>query len=190
MKTISPDYLAEQRRLHEASYGSSAHYWLGHVLELCDIFGIKSVLDYGAGKGTLGKYLKPFGVHYTPFDPATFPTRPSGFYDMTVCLDVLEHIEEDYLDAVFTDIRDHTAKVFFANVATRPSSKTLSDGRNAHICLHDYEWWRPYFKNGWTGGRVRQQQGAFDIVVIRTPPPAGYRPVPREQIDRLRGNLP
>lgn len=188
MKTISPSYLSEQRRLHEKAYGSSAHYWLGHVLELCEIFDIKSVLDYGAGKGTLGKYLPKFGVEYTPYDPVTFPKRPEGFFDMTVCLDVMEHIEEGFVGNVFDDIRNHTAKVFFANVATRPSKKTLSDGSNAHVCLHGYDWWRDHFKRGWIGGRTRQQDGAFDIVVIRKPPPVGHHPVSREQIDRLRGN--
>lgn len=189
MKTISPAYLDEQRRLHDAPYGSSAHYWLGHVLELCEIFEIRTVLDYGAGKGTLGPYLTRFGIEYTPYDPATFPKRPEGFHDLTVCLDVLEHVEEAYLNNVFEDIRNHTGKVFFSNVATRPSTKVLSDGRNAHLIQKDYEWWRPRFKDGWIGGRTRQHPGAFDVVVIRKPPPSGYQPVPREQIDRLRGNF-
>lgn len=189
MKLISPDYLKEQRTLHAKAYGSSGHYWLGHVLELCEIIQAKTVLDYGAGKGTLGPYLKRYGLKYTPYDPVTFPTRPTGLFDLVVCLDVLEHIEERYVDEVFKDLRDFTSMALFANVSTRPSSKSLSDGRNAHICLHDYEWWKPRFKTGWTSGRTRQQDGSFDCVVFRKPPPVGVRPVAREMIDRLRGNI-
>lgn len=190
MRTISAAYLAEQERLHQTGYGSSGHYWLGHVLELCTIFGLTSVLDYGAGKATLGRFLPAYGIAYTPYDPVTFPQRPQGLFDLTVCLDVLEHIEEGFLDNVFRDIRQHTSKVFFANVATRPSTKSLSDGRNAHLIQQGYDWWKPRFKDGWRGGRIRQQEGAFDIVVLRKHPPEGIAPVTHDQIDRLRGNLP
>lgn len=188
-KIISPGYLAEQRTLHETSYGSSGHYWLGHVLELCEVFKLGSVLDYGAGKATLGNYLKGYGINYRAYDPVTYPDRPKGQFDLVVCLDVLEHVEEAYLPAVFEDFRSMTAKVLFANVCTRPSSKTLSDGRNAHITQHDYDWWKPHFLTGFYGIRTRQHHDGFDITLSRDPAPPGVKPVSRRQIEILRGHL-
>lgn len=187
MDTISNGYQKEQRDLHEGPYGSSGHYWLGHVLELCDIFDCKSVLDYGAGKGTLRPYLERYGIDYTPYDPATFPKKPKGQYDLTVCLDVLEHIEPDRVEAVMSEIHSHTAKVFFAVVSTRPSSKDLKDGRNAHLIQQPYEWWRDnHFSKGWKGGRTRQREGEFEVTFIRAPSPNGVR-ILRDQINKLRG---
>lgn len=184
--TISSDYQAEQRRLHDGPYGSSGHYWLGHILEIAEIFQCKSVLDYGCGKATLAPYITRYGLSYTGYDPATRPKKPKGYHDLTVCLDVLEHIEPEHIGAVFQELHAHTAKVLFAVVSTRASSKTLEDGRNAHLIVEPYEWWRPYFTRGWKGARTRQRDDEFEIVVVRNPSPNGVR-VPRSMIQEIRG---
>ena len=166
--TISEDYRAQNAELHQRpGYGSSGHLWLGHVLELCEAVNARSLIDYGCGKGTLGRYLKPFGIKYTPYDPATFPKRPKEPADIVVALDVLEHIEPDTLNNVLDDMHALGTKLFFAVVSTRPATKTLQDGRNAHLIVEDWWWWKKHLHNHgtrWRGVRTRQHADYFDFV--------------------------
>jgi hypothetical protein len=186
---ISHTYRQENETLHEGKgYGSSGHLWLGHILELAEVVNASSLIDYGAGKGTLGKYLSKFGIDYTPYDPATFPKVPTKPADMVVCLDVLEHIEPDKLGAVLDHMHSLTTTLFFANVSTRPATKTLSDGRNAHLIVEDWPWWKQHLHRGGTfkSIRVRQHADHFDFVGM---PTHEGRKIARHMIQRIRGKL-
>ncbi len=185
--TISPKYHSENARLHEnRAYGSSGHYWLGHVLELADLVNARSLIDYGAGKGTLGKYVERYGIEYRPYDPVTFPKKPTRAADLLVALDVLEHIEPNHLPGVLEEMLSFTGKLMFCVVSTRPAGKTLSDGRNAHLIVEDYEWWKKQLDTAtrWRGVRTRQGHDHFSYV--GTP---RVRPIPSNQIKTLRGEL-
>jgi 2-polyprenyl-3-methyl-5-hydroxy-6-metoxy-1,4-benzoquinol methylase len=60
-----------------------------------------------------------------------------------VCTDVLEHVETvEILGTVLTHLRQLARKAVLLVVATRPSNKTLADGRNAHLLQHEEAWWR------------------------------------------------
>lgn len=166
---ISKSYLKDNANLHsKPGYGSSGHLWLGHVLELAEQFECKTVLDYGAGKATLGPYIERYGLEYTPYDPVTFPERPSKPDDMVVCLDVLEHIEPVCLPDVLKDIHTLSNTLVFFVVSTRPSTKTLKNGQNAHLIIKPWARWRGFLsksKGGlWEAVRVRQHPDYFDFV--------------------------
>lgn len=186
MKVISKGYRKQNEELHEAKgYGSSGHLWLGHILEIADATGARSVLDYGAGKATLGPYIERYGLSYTPYDPATHPAMPTGLFDLVVCLDVLEHIEPDMLDTVLRHMYSLTGGVLFAVVSTRPSSKTLSDGRNAHLITEEWPFWRQHLHDGpyWRGVRTREHHDHFSYVGRAMAP----RGIPKSAIQKLRG---
>ena len=68
---------------------------------------------------------------------------------MVACIDVLEHIEPEYLQGVFDHLQDLTEVILFATVHTGPAGKTLSDGRNAHLTQQPMEWWLPHFMERW-----------------------------------------
>lgn len=80
---------------------------------------------------------------YYPYDPA-FPEygdpRPA---ELVCCIDVLEHIEPEYLDAVMEGLHKITYKLGFFSIATAPAKKILSDGRNAHLIQKPAAWWLP-----------------------------------------------
>lgn len=135
------EYAEQQLALHATrpDYGANAHRWCDQVLQLCQQLNTRDVLDYGAGKGTLGKGL-PFPiVQYDPF-VAEFAAEPTPS-DLVACLDVLEHIEPDCLSDVLAHLAVCTRQVLFAEIATRPASKFLADGRNAHLIVQDGNWW-------------------------------------------------
>jgi hypothetical protein len=47
------------------------------------------------------------------------------------------------VNAVLIDLRAITQKLGFFTIATGPSKKVLSDGRNAHLIQKPSSWWLP-----------------------------------------------
>lgn len=105
-----------------------------------------SVLDYGTGKGLLVERLRrelPGSIKVTGYDPAVedWSSRPESPSDIVTCLDVLEHVEIDSIDATLQDIRSLTKLFCYVVIDLQPAVKRLADGRNAHILLAPPEWW-------------------------------------------------
>lgn len=118
----------------------------------------KSLLDYGAGKGSA--YRSPFtspteevfpniqtfwGINNVAcYEPAyvEFNTLPTGKFDAVVCTDVLEHCPEEDMRWIVEEIFSFATKFVYANVACRPARKTLPNGENAHSTIKPVEWWR------------------------------------------------
>jgi hypothetical protein len=146
-QTISAGYLAQQRELHRnPTYGMASLSFAPIVKELMARYNVRSLSDYGAGKQNLLRGLKDLGVTgfgYFPYDPV-FPEygepKPA---DLVCCIDVLEHIELEYLDAVLDDLRTITIKRGFYSVHCNPAMKFLPDGRNAHLIQQPASWWLP-----------------------------------------------
>jgi len=147
MDLISPAYLGEQRILHARpeGYGGKGDKWAQPVLQLARELGAGSILDYGCGQGTLMaaiRLTRTVGVRLAEYDPAVADkSELPTFADLVVATDVLEHIEPDRLTWVLEHLRTLARVAVFVVIATRPSNKTLSDGRNAHLILEDDAWW-------------------------------------------------
>lgn len=145
MTLISEDYRSQQEQMHTKEYGGtqSNTLWPMIAQTLAD-YGAVDVLDYGAGKGHLGINLLTSGWpgDYTPYDPgvAEFSETPQP-HDFLCCIDVLEHIEPDCLDAVLADLKRVTKRAGFISVHLKPAKKTLPDGRNAHLIQKPAMWW-------------------------------------------------
>lgn len=144
---ISKGYVEEQKILHARpnGYGGKGDKWAGGVANLITDLRATSVLDYGCGQGALIKALRPIvsgAVRLDEYDPA-IPGKdgPPEFADLVVCTDVLEHIEPDKLPSVLAHLQLLARTAVFVVIATRPSNKTLSDGRNAHLIIEPDGWW-------------------------------------------------
>lgn len=116
------------------------------VSSIVERLGISNLLDYGCGANcNLAKNLKVKSkLTYQAYDPAV--PRFSGTpvpSEMVACIDVLEHIEPEYLEGVLDDLARLTQGVCFASIHTGPAIKVLSDGRNAHLTQQPMEWWVP-----------------------------------------------
>lgn len=138
---ITPQYKTLNERLHSTrpDYGISGQKWAGMVARVADAMKTTSILDYGSGKGTLGKALGRPISEYDPCIPGK-ESRPAPAA-LVVCTDVLEHIEPDCLDAVLDDLTALTLVKGFFVIATRPAKKFLEDGRNAHLIQQNIKWW-------------------------------------------------
>jgi len=134
--------------MHEnPNYGVASVGYAPLVAQIIEQLGAKELLDYGAGKGRLGialrEHLKrPLTIyHYDPAVPEwSAPAAPCRF---VACIDVLEHIEPQYLDNVLDDLRRVTIGAGVITVETVPALKILPDGRNAHLIQQPPEWWLP-----------------------------------------------
>jgi 2-polyprenyl-3-methyl-5-hydroxy-6-metoxy-1,4-benzoquinol methylase len=140
-QVISSDYVAQNRELHDknSSYGVSVMRHLDTIKKLYEKIEARSLLDYGCGKGLLAKNLD-FPIW--EYDPAIVEKsanpRPA---DLVVCVDVLEHIEPEYLNSVLEDIRRCVKKVGYLVISTIPAKKFLPDGRNTHLIQENKDWW-------------------------------------------------
>lgn len=138
---FSPEYKALQEKFHidRPDYGISGRRYADQVFNVAKQLQTRDVLDYGCGKCTLANAM-PFRIQsYDPFIPE-YAARPNPA-DLVVCTDVMEHVESEHVTAVLNDIRSLARKAAFFQIATRDASKTLPDGRNAHLVVKPAAWW-------------------------------------------------
>jgi hypothetical protein len=166
---ISEPYRKLQEELHEkGGYGVASIKYAPIVTEVINRLQVTHLLDYGCGKMmNLYKHIKPTAkLTYQAYDPGVpdLSGRPVPA-QMVACIDVLEHIEPEHLEAVLDDLKALTEIVLFATVHTGPAGKFLSDGRNAHINQKPMSWWAPKFLERWDlqTVQVRDEKSFFII---------------------------
>jgi len=114
----------------------------------------KSILDYGSGKSdfynTMYELFPNHQFVINQYEPARpeFSMDPE-ISDMTVCVDVLEHIEPDKLDNVLDHIYNKTNKIFYFKVCLLPSHGTFEDGTNLHLIIQPKEFWLEKLEKQW-----------------------------------------
>lgn len=145
---ISDSYKALNKQLHteKAEYGADAQKDAAGVVNFARKTGARVILDFGCGKGSLKPAIAAIAPELTvlEFDPAiegkdTLPTQP---VDLIAAMDVMEHIEPEFLTAVLESMCDLKPRLVIMKIALTPAQKTLPDGRNAHILLKPSAWWR------------------------------------------------
>jgi hypothetical protein len=144
---ISDAYRLEQQALHETgTYGTASIGYAPLVSEILNKLEVSHLLDYGCGSLiNLYKHITPKKkLTYQAYDPGVpdYAEEPVPA-EMVCCIDVLEHIEPDFLDSVLDDLQRLTEVVLFCTVHTGPAMKHLSDGRNAHLTQEPMSWWLP-----------------------------------------------
>lgn len=169
---ISDGYRQQQQWLHEnTDYGVASIKYAPLVTQVIDRLEISHLLDYGCGaKMNLIKHIKPKAkLTYQGYDPGV-PDLASAPVpaQMVACIDVLEHIEPEFLDNVLDHIASLTEAVAFLTVHTGPAGKTLPDGRNAHINQQPMDYWLPKLMQRFELQTV-QQTNAHAFYVIGFP---------------------
>ena len=113
-----------------------------------DKLELDTILDFGCGSNlSLTETLKPKRpITYQGYDigVAEYSSDPDPA-QMVACIDVLEHIEPEYLEQTLDLLEELTEVVLFASVHMGPAGKTLDDGRNAHLTQKPMTWWFPKF---------------------------------------------
>jgi hypothetical protein len=140
------------------------------VSQIVERLGISHLLDYGCGSlCNLAKHLKVKSkLTYQAYDPGVprFAKSPVPA-EMVACIDVLEHIEPEFLESVLDHLASLTQGVAFMSVHTGPAIKFLSDGRNAHLTQQPMSWWLPKVWDRWDIQTV-QVTGEHGFFVVGT----------------------
>ena len=135
----------EDENLYE---GSATTLHKESIKQGLEISNSKSILDYGCGKGI--QYFKEdihtnyfFGIMPSLYDPAVkqYSQLPEGTFDAVISTDVLEHIEEENLDDVISEIYSKADKFVNLGICNSPADSILPDGRNAHVTQKELDWW-------------------------------------------------
>lgn len=128
-------------------------YFLGYTLlnfqetiqNVLDFHQVNTILDYGCGKAEPYKNGKaPWADKTKLYDPfvAEYSTLPDGPFDAVICSDVLEHVPEDKVSQVLSEILDRATKCVFITFCNRPAKKELPiTGGNVHITQRPKQWW-------------------------------------------------
>lgn len=138
---ISKEYKEQLLELRRGRrWGASAHKHASKVLSFAEEVGAKSVLDYGAGEQTLKDVVD---LEYYAYDPAVpeIDKRPLPECDIVVALDVLEHVEPIYTQAVLEDIWKQARFGVLLYIPIKEACAILPDGRNAHINIQSPQEW-------------------------------------------------
>ncbi len=145
----------ESRNYKNAYDGSSTLGFIKSIKKIIEKNSINSLLDYGCGKAILYenefkigeekiKSLKKYwGIKTNLYDPAykKFSELPKGKFDLTISIDVMEHIPETDIDWVLEEIFSITNKFIFFNVACFEANALLPNGQNAHTLVKKPKWW-------------------------------------------------
>ncbi|TSE36208.1 methyltransferase domain-containing protein [Tepidimonas charontis] len=165
---ISDEYRQQQQLLHQnPNYGVASVAFAPLVTEIINTLSVKSLLDYGAGKGRLAQHINPkHPIRYTFYDPAI----PEWSHlpppdEMVACIDVLEHIEPDRLDSVLNHLKSLVLRVGFFTIHTGPAAKTLPDGRNAHLIQMPPRWWLSQLMERFELQRFQRTDSGFWVIV-------------------------
>lgn len=165
MQLLSDAYRQEQAALHaKGNYGTASLLYGELVSGLVEKTGARTLLDYGCGSMQNLKTVLNCDVMYLGYDPAVPAFSAKVPSDLVVCIDVLEHIEPEYLESVLDDLQQLTKGWAFMTVHTGKARKTLSDGRNAHLIQQPASWWLPKFFARWDLRSFVATQEGFQVL--------------------------
>ena len=176
--------LTEATKFHSVNESN----WIGealaeykhNVFNLIKENNIKTILDYGCGKAKFHSILfnnkkvpgSPMGVDITPYDPAIakFANKPTGKYDLVLCVDVMEHVQEDKVEEVLKDIFTFSNRIFLT-ITCYPATQVLLNGKNAHYTIKEPDWWKE---------KLKPYDGSY-ISIFQTKPDRGGKTINKEE---------
>jgi len=145
-KVCSEKHAKRLRKLHarDPNFGVIGHLWAEKIAMLMRDGQCETILDYGCGRSDLVPAvvvalhaMNMPCVKRQEYDPATAPGTPEPA-DFVSCIDVLEHVEVDKLDAVLSHIHKLMRKSGIITVSLRNGSLA---NRKTHPLVRPREWW-------------------------------------------------
>ena len=143
---------------------------------------VRTILDYGCGKATFRKLLfnnkqvpgSPTGIVIVGYDPAVpiYAKKMSMDYDLVLCVDVMEHIQEDKVEEVLEDLFS-SGRFVFLTITCYPARQILSNGKNAHYTVKDPSWWDEKLLKYDGKYHVIYQEDPVRSKIVRNPDPVG-----------------
>jgi 2-polyprenyl-3-methyl-5-hydroxy-6-metoxy-1,4-benzoquinol methylase len=156
------------------------------VLDWFEEYGVKSVLDAGCGSGKmlrrlrrLKPNLKLHGIDIannapsedlrnlftqgTLWDNSIYPE-----VDAIVCVDVMEHIPEQYIGHVLSNFSQFAEKFVFLSISLIPDNfGSYLIGEPLHLTLRDLSWWfQKFAKHGYEIKLCIGHKGSLEVMLV------------------------
>lgn len=182
MQTFSEKYRNLYLEMHKNAnlfQGLQTLHFKNEIKKLCEIYNANSLLDYGCGKGIqyhehkLHEYwnIKKLGLY--DIGVPEYSEKPEEKFDIVISIDVLEHIEEQYVINAIKEIDQYALYAVLVNIATIPATKKLPDGQNAHATVKSKEWWTKIVKQNtektwiiYFRTELTRQNGLFEKFIL------------------------
>jgi hypothetical protein len=131
IRTSSDAHLQRHRDTHakHPEFGTHRHPYLHDLMRevatsVTMVGGeLPSLLDYGCGKGAFMAEMARLNLfrYIRGYDPAipVLNVRPAQVYDVVSCLDVLDQLEEAFVEPTIKDVAQFTGRIAVFNVITR-----------------------------------------------------------------------
>lgn len=149
------DYFVGGTKSHYYQYGI-AEDMIKRCHEIAVKYSPKRLLDFGCAYGyfveqfrrmeidAYGVDVSNYAISQSPVPRYVFETDgihipfPNNFFDLTVSWDVLEHIPEEHLDTVVSELNRVSQRQWHI-IATVPNPV---DKDKSHVTMHPLYWWK------------------------------------------------
>lgn len=145
--TVSNEYKQLLKEAHKNKKWGTRDEIPDQVVYCIENFDIKSILDFGCGKGHVKDLIKEKypNIEVYGYDPGFDSSLPEKV-DLIYSTDVLEHIEPEELDNTLNDLNNRTNILQYHLIACHRAKAKLPDGRNAHLIQEPPDWWQRKIK--------------------------------------------
>lgn len=178
MTLINDDYKRQLQEMHlNPKKFANGTKKLKAVRPFLEKYKPQSVIDFGCSHGGLITAIQEnFSMEVAGYDPGVpkYEMLPTTSFDCLVSTDVLEHIEPEMLDDTLKTINKMFAKSAFLLIASYPAKKHLPDGRNAHLIIERFDWWKTKLETFIDGKIVREDSTPVQAFPKKGPTINGY----------------
>ena len=165
MNLFTKDYYEDGVRKHISGYENYRWEPTRSIPEALDIqknFKFETCIDYGCAKGFLvnalriigcdayGEDISEYAVDNCHPNVKKYISLPNdNYYDLLICKDVLEHIEEANLPEVLQDLKKKSEQFFFVIPLGDDDRFRIREYEVdiTHVTKKDEEWWINLFKS-------------------------------------------
>ena len=152
---ISQDYLRTLKHEHSLHpWGYWGYELAPAIRKFAEEHQIQSVLDYGCGSNhgvRMWAEKNQWQIDLREYDPAVpgSDQKPRRA-ELVVCIDVMEHVEEQYVNEVMDHILSVSGRYTWFTISMKPAERRLKlTGQNAHVTLHQADWWLERLRERW-----------------------------------------
>lgn len=113
----------------------------GSFLSLCKSKGLERCAGTDIITLDLGIVKKEENIEYYNI-PASELSFNNNEFDIVTSFECLEHVHEDEVDATLDNMFKFTSNFLCLSIAHRESGEKTKDGRNLHLTVHPWHWWK------------------------------------------------
>jgi 2-polyprenyl-3-methyl-5-hydroxy-6-metoxy-1,4-benzoquinol methylase len=162
--------LLHQEHSTAEKWGVAAKINFNRIVNFLKSHPYNDILDYGAGSGNpLSEMLSnvyPGKFICTSYDPGIPEINQTPIpHSLVMCIDVLEHVEPEFLDNVLSDLKRVTAHAGFFVISTVPANRILKNGKNAHLIIETADWWIQKLSKYFTLSDIQRSEKSLCVVV-------------------------